>query len=114
MSATQEDAVEWARERYAYSMVLAARELTKVTLRVQAGFADGSDVEKRYRIGTVENFEEAMGARYDALYELRSSEPDLSYSCAPFYSFVEEYHDPSEDSRLAVPLFTITDVTDAA
>ena len=114
VSATPADAIAWARKCYIGSMALAAQNLSRTTLQVTATFVDGTTATKRYRIDTVENFEEAMGARYDALYELRSSEPDLSWPIAPFFSFVGEPHDPSEDPRLAVPLFTITDITDVA
>ena len=79
---------------------------------MEAGFADGSTAVRRYRIGTVDTFEEAIGGRYDAFYDLRSEEPDLSWPGAPCCSFTREHHDASEDPRLAVPLFTITDVTD--
>ena len=112
MSATPEEALAWSRKCYVGSKVLAAAELNKAVLQVEAGFADGATAVKRYRIGTVDTFEEAMGGRYDALYELRSEEPDLSWPIAPFFSFTKEDHDASEDPRLAVPLFTITDVTD--
>ena len=113
VSATQEDAVAWARGCYVASCAMAARNLSKTTLQVEAAFADGSTLTKRYRISTVDDFEDVMGARYDALYELRSDEPDLWYRIAPFYSFTEEYHRPSEDARLNTPIFTITDITDA-
>ena len=112
VSATPEEALAWSRKCYVGSKVLAAAELNKAVLHVKADFADGSTAVKCYRIGTVDNFEEAMGGRYDALYDLRSEEPDLSWPGAPCCSFAEEYHDASEDPRLAVPLFTITDVTD--
>lgn len=112
VSATPEEALAWSRKCYVGSKVLAAAELNKAVLQVEAGFADGATAVKRYRIGTVDTFEEAMGGRYDALYELRSEEPDLSWPIAPFFSFTNEDHDASEDPRLAVPLFTITDVTD--
>ncbi len=112
VSATQEDAVAWARTCYVNSCSMAAENLAQSTLQVEAGFADGSTLTKRYRIGTVDDFADVMGARYDALYDLRSAEPDLSYRIAPCYSFTEEYHAPSEDARLSAPLFTITDITD--
>ena len=112
VSATPEEALTWSRKCYVGSKVLAAAELNKAVLQVEAGFADGSTAVKRYRIGMVDTFEEAMGGRYDALYDLRGEEPDLSWPIAPFVSFAEEDHDASEDPRLAVPLFTITDVTD--
>lgn len=112
VSATPEEALAWSRKCYVGSKVLAAAELSKAVLQVEAGFADGSTAVKRYRIGTVDAFEEVMGGRYDAFYDLRSEEPDWSWPLAPFCSFAEEHHDASEDPRLAVPLFTITDVTD--
>lgn len=112
VSATPEEALAWSRKCYVGSKVLAAAELNKAVLQVEAGFADGSTAVKRYRIGMVDTFEEAMGGRYDALYDLRGEEPDLSWPIAPFVSFTKEDHDASEDPRLAVPLFTITDVTD--
>ena len=112
VSATPEEAIAWSRKCYVGSKVLAAAELNKAVLQVEAGFADGSTAVKRYRIGTVDTFEEVMGGRYDAFYDLRSEEPDWSWPLAPFCSFAEEHHDASEDPRLAVPLFTITDVTD--
>lgn len=112
VSATPEEALAWSRKCYVDSKVLAAAELNKAVLQVEAGFADGATAVKRYRIGTVDTFEEVMGGRYDALYELRSEEPDLSWPIAPFFSFTNEDHDASEDPRLAVPLFTVTDVTD--
>lgn len=112
VSATPEEALAWSRKCYVGSKVLAAAELSKAVLQVEAGFADGSTAVKRYRIGTVDAFEEVMGGRYDALYDLRDEEPDLSWPIAPFVSFTREDHDASEDPRLAVPLFTITDVTD--
>ena len=112
VSATPEEALAWSRKCYVGSKVLAAAELNKAVLQVEAGFADGATAVKRYRIGTVDTFEEVMGGRYDAFYDLRSEEPDWSWPLAPFCSFAEEHHDASEDPRLAVPLFTITDVTD--
>ncbi len=112
VSATPEEALAWSRKCYVGGKVLAAAELNKAVLQVEAGFADGSTAVKRYRIGMVDTFEEAMGGRYDALYDLRGEEPDLSWPIAPFVSFTKEDHDASEDPRLAVPLFTITDVTD--
>ena len=112
VSATPEEAIAWSRKCYVGSKVLAAAELNKAVLQVEAGFADGATAVKRYRIGTVDTFEEVMGGRYDAFYDLRSEEPDWSWPLAPFCSFAEEHHDASEDPRLAVPLFTITDVTD--
>ena len=112
VSATPEEALAWSRKCYVGSKVLAAAELNKAVLQVEAGFDDGSTAVKSYRIGTVDTFEEAIGGRYDAFYDLRSEEPDLSWPLAPSCSFAEEYHDASEDPRLAVPLFTITDVTD--
>ena len=112
VSATPEEALAWSRKCYVGSKVLAAAELNKAVLQVEAGFADGSSAVKRYRIGTVDTFEEAIGGRFDALFDLRSEEPDLSWPVAPSLSFTEEDHDASEDPRLAVPLFTITDVTD--
>ena len=112
VSATPEEALAWSRKCYVGSKVLAAVELNKVVLQVEAGFADGATAVKRYRIGTVDTFEEVMGGRYDAFYDLRSEEPDWSWPLAPFCSFAEEHHDASEDPRLAVPLFTITDVTE--
>lgn len=112
VSATPEEALAWSRKCYVGSKILAAAELNKAVLQVEAGFADGATAVKRYRIGTVDTFEEAMGGRYDAFYDLRSEEPDWSWPLAPFCSFAEEHHDASEDPRLAVPLFTITDVTD--
>ena len=112
VSATPEEALAWSRKCYVGSKVLAAAELNKAVLQVEAGFVDGSTAVKRYRIGTVDTFEEAIGGRYDAFYDLRSEEPDLSWPGAPCCSFAEEDHDASEDPRLAVPLFTITDVTD--
>ena len=112
VSATPEEALAWSRKCYVGSKVLAAAELNKAVLQVEAGFADGSTAVKCYRIGTVDNFKEAIGGRYDALYDLRGEEPDLSWPIAPFFSFTREHHDASEDPRLAVPLFTITDVTD--
>ena len=112
VSTTPEEALAWSRKCYVGSKVLAAAELNKAVLQVEAGFADGSTSVKRYRIGTVDTFEEAIGGRYDAFYDLRSEEPDLSWPGAPCCSFAEEDHDASEDPRLAVPLFTITDVTD--
>ena len=112
VSATPEEALAWSRKCYVGSKVLAAAELNKAVLHVKADFADGSTAVRRYRIGTVDTFEEVMGGRYDAFYDLRSEEPDWSWPLAPFCSFAEEHHDASEDPRLAVPLFTITDVTD--
>ncbi len=113
VSATQEDAIAWSRTCWISSAVLAAANLKQTTLQVEAGFADGTTLAKRYRIGTVDNFEDVMGARFDALYDLRSEETvDLSYRLAPFYYFLNEYHDASEDARLSAPAFTITDVTD--
>ena len=112
VSATPEEALAWSRNCYVGSKVLAAAELNKAVLQVEAGFDDGSTAVKSYRIGTVDTFEEAIGGRYDAFYDLRSEEPDLSWPLAPSCSFAEEYHDASEDRRLAVSLFTITDVTD--
>ena len=112
VSATPEEALAWSRKCYVGSKVLAAAELNKAVLQVEAGFADGSSAVKRYRIGTVDTFEEAIGGRFDALFDLRSEEPDLSWPVAPSLLFTEEDHDASEDPRLAVPLFTITDVTD--
>lgn len=112
VSSTQADAVAWARTCYVNSCAMAAKNLAQATLQVEAGFADGSTLTRRYRIGMVDDFADLMGARYDALYDLRSTEPDLWYRIAPFYSFTEEYHDASDDARLAAPLFTITDITD--
>lgn len=112
VSATQQDAVAWSRKCWISSAVLAAANLEQTTLQVEAGFADGSTATRCYRIGTVDDFEDVMGGRFDALYDLHSSEVDLSYRIAPFYYFLNEYHAPSEDARLAAPLFTITDITD--
>ncbi|MBS5451720.1 MAG: hypothetical protein KHY83_05690 [Coriobacteriia bacterium] len=115
----------WLRSCYVKVLSKAADIIGRTTLVVNAELENGNTAERRYRIWTVEDFEERVIDRLDGLLELGNVDvsDELAYmqsltkaalmSNFPLFGLVEGVPiDDRGDPRLQAPLFTITDVTD--
>lgn len=116
----------WMSSCYCACLELAGHVLSRSWIEVEAIFDDGSRTIRDYLIRPVENFSTAIKHRFEALIETRNiiqSNDGFLYDAsgnriepyldgAPFWSFVDgEPLYPSDDERLAVPLYRILDVT---
>lgn len=105
---------EWLRGIYVTGFELAATRLAEAALVADVTFEDGSTTTRSYRIDLVDDHEQVLLDRFDALCELngyagigRARTDYIPWVSLPIPT--DEQVDA--DSRLSRPIFTIEDVT---
>lgn len=105
---------EWLRGIYVTGFELASAQLAEATLVADVTFGNGSTTTRSYRIDLVEDHEQVLLDRFDALCELDGyagiARARTDY--VPWVSLPIPTNDQvAADARLSEPIFTIEDVT---
>lgn len=101
----------WMKSLYIKNFEFCAEELAACRLEATVSFADGSTETHLYRISLVDDYEEVLGNRFDALCDL---DGDFSRQLAdklPWKSWTTPTDEQiASDSRLSAPIFSIEEV----
>lgn len=113
-AATTESFVAWERSLYLNSFTCAEDAFEQARLEATASFSGGGTQTRRYRITLVDDYEQVLSERFDALLAIDGDFSQCLEEELPWH----EYPTPTDaqiaaDPRLSEPVFQIEDVTEA-
>lgn len=95
-------------------IALAGKQVAASKLEVTATFTDGSTATCIYRISLVDNYEQVLSDRFDALCSISDPVEKIRETGLPWYQWDREAVEAASasDARLTAPIYAITDITE--
>lgn len=108
---SQQDFLDWMRSLYVTGYEFAGAELADARLEATVTFADGSTQTHLYRIYLVNDYEQTLSDRFDALCDLDGDFSQQLSSKLPWKRWATPTTEQiAADPRLSVPIFAIEEI----
>lgn len=110
-TASQQDFLDWMRDLYVIGYEFAGAELADARLEATVTFADGATQTHLYRIYLVDDYEQTLSDRFDALCDLDGDFSQQLSSKLPWKRWATPTTEQTAaDPRLSAPIFAIEEI----